>query len=132
MTITDPISDMLTRIRNAHGAKKQSVIIPASKEKEAILNVLQSEGYIRGYTREVVRTGIENLNVELKYYEGKPVITTIQRLSKPGRRVYVGIDDLKPIGNGLGINILSTSRGIMSDVQAKQINMGGELICSVF
>ncbi|MDP3371848.1 MAG: 30S ribosomal protein S8 [Candidatus Paracaedibacteraceae bacterium] len=132
MTMTDPISDMLTRIRNAHRANKQSVIVPASKEKEAILAVLQSEGYIRGFARENVRAGIDMINVELKYYEGNPVITTIERKSKPGRRVYVAISDIKPIANGLGINILSTSRGIMSDVQARQINVGGELICSVF
>lgn len=132
MTITDPISDMLTRIRNAHRAKKQCVNIPASKEKEAILSVLQSEGYIRGFSRSNIRPGIDMINVELKYYEGNPVITTIERKSKPGRRVYVAVSDIKPIANGLGINILSTSQGIMSDVQARQLNMGGELICSVF
>jgi small subunit ribosomal protein S8 len=132
MTMTDPISDMLTRIRNAHRANKSSVIVPASKEKEAILNVLQSEGYIRGFAREAVRPGIEMINVELKYFEGKPVISMLQRKSKPGRRVYVAVADIKPIANGLGINILSTSHGIMSDVQARQINVGGELICSVF
>lgn len=132
MTMTDPISDMLTRIRNAHRANKQSVIVPASKEKESILAVLQSEGYIRGFSRSNVRAGIDIINVELKYYEGNPVITTIQRKSKPGRRVYVSISDIKPIANGLGINILSTSQGIMSDVQARQMNVGGELICSVF
>lgn len=132
MTITDPISDMLTRIRNAHRANKQNVSIPASKEKEAILSVLQSEGYIRGFSRSNVRPGIDTINVELKYFEGNPVITTIERKSKPGRRVYVAVSDIKPIANGLGINILSTSQGIMSDVQARQLNMGGELICSVF
>ena len=132
MTITDPISDMLTRIRNAHRAQKQTVIVPASKEKEAILSVLQSEGYIRGFSRSNVRPGIDMINVELKYYEGNPVINTIERKSKPGRRVYVAVADIKPIANGLGINILSTSQGIMSDVQARQLNMGGELICSVF
>lgn len=132
MTMSDPISDMLTRIRNAHAAKKAKVSVPASKEKEAILSVLQSEGYIRNFTRENVKENIENIIVELKYYDGKPVITTIERRSTPGRRVYVGVSEIKPIANGLGINILSTSKGIMSDVKAKQMNVGGELICSVF
>jgi small subunit ribosomal protein S8 len=132
MTMTDPISDMLTRIRNAHRAQKETVRVPASKEKKAILDVLQSEGYIRGYTEENIRKGIDFITVELKYFEGNPVINTIERKSKPGRRVYVAIADIKPIANGLGINILSTSQGIMSDVQARQLNMGGELICSVF
>ena len=132
MTILDPIGDMLTRIRNAHSAKKQNVSMPASKQKEAILSVLQSEGYIRGFSRENVRAGVDNLIVELKYYEGTPVINTIQRRSKPGRRLYVAADEIKPVANGLGINILSTSKGIMSDVQARSSNIGGELICSVF
>lgn len=132
MTMSDPISDMLTRIRNAHAARKTSVSVPASKEKEAILNVLLSEGYIRAFSRETVRTNIENLIVELKYYDGKPVINSISRCSKPGRRVYVSVSEIKPVANGLGISILSTSQGIMSDVQARQLNVGGELLCSVF
>lgn len=132
MTMSDPISDMLTRIRNAHAARKAHVMVPASKEKEAILAVLQSEGYIRAYTRENVRPNIDEIRVELKYYDGKPVITQIQRRSTPGRRVYVGVSEIKPIANGLGINILATSQGIMSDVKAKQLNVGGELLCSVF
>lgn len=130
--MSDPISDMLTRIRNGHAASKESVVVPASKEKESILSVLQTEGYIRGFSRVEVKKGIENLIVELKYYEGKAVISMIQRRSTPGRRVYVGISDIKPIANGLGINILSTSHGIMSDVKARQLNVGGELLCSVF
>ena len=132
MTMTDPISDLLTRIRNAHAAHKHVVDVPASKEKEAILAALQSEGYIRGFNRENVRPGLDNIHVELKYHEAKPVISMIERKSRPGRRVYVAVSDIKPIANGLGINILSTSRGIMSDVQARQLNVGGELLCSVF
>ncbi len=132
MSMSDPISDMLTRIRNAHAARKANVLVPASNEKEAILSVLISEGYIRGFTRHNVRTNIDEFNVELKYFENKPVITNIQRRSTPGRRVYVAVSEIKPIANGLGINILSTSQGIMSDVQAKQLNIGGELLCSVF
>ena len=130
--MTDPISDMLTRVRNAHSAKKTTVNVPASNEKEAILKILHQEGYIRGYTRNNLRPGIDEFNVELKYHEGQSVITRIQRCSTPGRRVYVGVKEIKPVANGLGINILSTSQGIMSDVQARQLNIGGELICTVF
>jgi small subunit ribosomal protein S8 len=130
--MSDPISDMLTRIRNAHAANKTSVLVPASKEKEAILDVLVTEGYIRTFNRVSVRKGIDNLVVELKYFEGQPVISMLKRCSTPGRRVYVGIADIKPIANGLGINILSTSQGVMSDVKARQLNVGGELLCSVF
>jgi small subunit ribosomal protein S8 len=132
MTISDPISDMLARIRNGHMAKKSSVLVPASKEKEALLDVLLTEGYIRGFSKVNVRKGIDNLIVELKYHEGAPVITTIQRRSSPGRRVYVKLEEIKPVANGLGINIISTSKGIMSDVKARQLNVGGELLCSVF
>ena len=132
MTILDPMGDMLTRIRNGQRAMKENVDVPSSKVKEAVLAVLQSEGYIRGFSRRDIREGIAMLNVELKYYEGQPVIKMIQRCSKPGRRVYVQSSEIKPVANGLGINILSTSSGIMSDVEARRQNVGGELICSVF
>jgi small subunit ribosomal protein S8 len=111
---------------------KQNVAIPASKEKEAILKVLQAEGYIRSFHRVDVRHNIENLIVELKYVDSKPAIVSMKRISTPGRRVYTQISALKPIANGLGINILSTSSGIMSDVQAKSLNVGGEVLCSIF
>jgi small subunit ribosomal protein S8 len=126
------MGDMLTRIRNGQRAMKENVDVPSSKVKEAVLAVLQSEGYIRGFSRRDIREGIAMLNVELKYYEGQPVIKMIQRCSKPGRRVYVQSSEIKPVANGLGINILSTSSGIMSDVEARRQNVGGELICSVF
>lgn len=128
----DTIGDMLTRIRNGHSRNKKSVAAIFSKMCESILKVLLEEGYIRGYTVETLEKGFSQLCVELKYYEGKPVIRRIERYSRPGRRVYSGFRELKPFVNGLGIHILSTSQGIMSDVKARAQGLGGEIVCSVF
>ena len=132
MAMTDPLGDMLTRIRNGQRAKKDSVLSPASKLRARVLEVLQREGYIRGYSSEDVRPGVRILNIELKYSEGEPVIKEINRVSKPGRRVYSAIGDLKPVKNGLGISILSTSKGVMSDASARDANVGGEVLCRVY
>ncbi|MDR1476032.1 MAG: 30S ribosomal protein S8 [Holosporales bacterium] len=133
MSVVDSISDLITRIRNAQMARKSTVDAPMSKGREALLKVLLDEGYIRGYTIvDCPETGFKKLCVELKYFEGKPVICEIKRVSKPGRRVYSSIKDLQFVKNGLGINILSTDRGIMSDVEARKLHLGGEIVCSVF
>ena len=132
MTVTDPIADMLTRIRNAHMRKKATVRMPASRMRERILQVLQDEGYIRGFERIDLGGGKADIEVELKYYDGEPVIREITRVSKPGRRVYTSVEDMPLVYNGLGIAILSTSRGVMSDAQARELNVGGEVICTVF
>lgn len=132
MLITDPVGDLLTRIRNAQKARKAFADIPKSKEKEAVLKVLVSEGYISNYTVEKDVHGYEMLRAKLKYVGDRSVIQTIKRISKPGRRVYSSVKDLLPVNNGLGINILSTSKGIMSDVEARKASVGGEIICSVF
>ena len=132
MTMTDPIGDMLTRIRNGQRANKGAVNSPASKFRERVLDVLEREGYIRGYQRHEHDQGKPELQIELKYYEGRPVIQTIQRVSKPGRRVYSSIRDLSPYSNGLGIHILSTPKGVLSDSEARQQNVGGEILCRVF
>jgi small subunit ribosomal protein S8 len=130
MSMTDPIADMLTRIRNGQGARKVSVSMPASKAKEAVAKVLQDEGYILGFATE--GEGAEKqLSVELKYFEGVPVIETIQRSSKPGLRIYRGKDDLPKVLGGLGVAIVSTSAGVMSDRQAREQGIGGEVICVV-
>ncbi|MGB0697620.1 MAG: 30S ribosomal protein S8, partial [Rhodospirillaceae bacterium] len=113
MALSDPLGDMLTRIRNGQRARKNSVLAPASKLRENVLEVLQREGYIRGFERQPVRKGIEELRVELKYHEGEPVIREIARVSTPGRRVYSKIKDLPKVYNGLGISILSTPQGVM-------------------
>ncbi|GAB3117829.1 30S ribosomal protein S8 [Novispirillum itersonii] len=132
MSMTDPLGDMLTRIRNGQRAGKSSVVSPASKLRSTVLDVLVREGYIRGYERYNVRTGIDELRIELKYHEGQPVIKEITRVSKPGRRTYSKIKDLPKVYNGLGISILSTPRGVMSDHEARQANVGGEVIARVF
>jgi len=132
MSFSDPLGDMLTRIRNGQKAKKSSVISPASKLRENVLEVLKQEGYIRGYSRQKVSEGIEQLTVELKYYEDLPVIRSIDRVSKPGRRVYAKIKDLKPVNNGLGTVVLSTPKGVLSDGKARELNVGGEVLCNVF
>lgn len=128
----DTIGDMLTRIRNGHSRNKKSVIAIFSKMCESVLQVLLDEGYIRGYTVETSEKGFPQLRVELKYYEGKAVIQRIERRSTPGRRVYSGFRELKPFINGLGIHVLSTSSGVMSDVKARAQGVGGEVVCSVF
>ncbi|MDR1234381.1 MAG: 30S ribosomal protein S8 [Holosporales bacterium] len=133
MSIVDSISDLITRIRNAQMAQKRTVDSPMSRGREDVLKVLLNEGYIRGYSiLDCPETGFKKLHIELKYFEGKPVIYEIKRISKPGRRVYSSIKDLPFIKNGLGINILSTNRGVMSDVEARKCSIGGEVICSVF
>jgi small subunit ribosomal protein S8 len=132
MTMSDPLGDMLTRIRNAQRARVGSVRSPASKARASVLEVLQREGYIRGFTRVDVRPGVAELNIELKYLEGEPVIKEIDRVSKPGRRIYSKIADLPKVYNGLGIAILSTPRGVMSDGEARAANVGGEVLCRVF
>jgi small subunit ribosomal protein S8 len=131
MSLTDPLGDMLTRIRNAQSAGKAVVESPASKLRVNVLEVLKREGYIRGYT-QTEEAGKAKLTIELKYYEGSPVISAVSRVSKPGRRVYSGIKDLAKVRNGLGIAILSTPRGVMSDNDARAANVGGEVLCQVF
>lgn len=133
MSIVDSISDLITRIRNAQMASKKTVDSPMSRTREDVLKVLVNEGYIRGYTIvECEKTKHKILRIELKYFEGNPVITEIKRISKPGRRVYSSIKDLPFVKNGLGINILSTDKGIISDTDARKQSIGGEIICSVF
>jgi small subunit ribosomal protein S8 len=132
MAISDPIGDMLTRIRNAQAAGERQVVSPASKLRKSVLEVLEREGYIRGFSWSEVRTGIPQFTIELKYDEGSPVIKEIDRISKPGRRVYSKIKDLQKVYGGLGISILSTPRGVMSDTEARAANVGGEVLCRVF
>ena len=130
MSMSDPIADMLTRIRNGQSARKVSVSMPASKAKEAVAKVLQDEGYIQGFATE--GEGVQKeLKVELKYFEGMPVIEHIQRSSKPGLRIYRGKDELPKVLGGLGVAIVSTSAGVMSDRQAREKGIGGEVICVV-
>ena len=132
MSMTDPIADMLTRIRNGLQAGKSVVSSPASKTRQRILDVLQREGYIRGYSRIDGEANHAELSIELKYMEGEPVIRTINRVSKPGRRVYSSVGDLPRIHNGLGISIVSTPKGVLSDAEARESNVGGEVLCTVF
>jgi len=132
MSMSDPLGDMLTRIRNGQAAHKSIVQSPASKIRANVLEVLQREGYIRGYKREETGEGFAELKIELKYVDGEPVIREITRISKPGRRVYSRIADLPRVYNGLGISILSTPRGVMSDNEARAANVGGEILCRVF
>ena len=132
MSMSDPLGDMLTRIRNAQRIGKATVVTPASRLRRGVLEVLIREGYIRGYTEREVRPGIKEFVVELKYYNGKPVIQEIARVSKPGRRVYSGIKDLRKVYGGLGISILSTPKGVLSDNDARAANVGGEVLCRVF
>ena len=132
MTMSDPLGDLLTRIRNAQRARSNTVRSPASKARVSVLDVLQREGYIRGFTKVDIRPGVAELNIELKYLDGEPVIKEIDRVSKPGRRIYSKIADLPRVYNGLGIAILSTPRGVMSDGEARAANVGGEVLCRVF
>ncbi len=131
MSNTDPISDMLTRIRNAHMRNKTKVAVPTSKLREHVLEVLHKEGYIRGFAI-IEKDGKSEIEVELKYFDGAPVIKEIQRVSKPGRRVYASVATLPSVFNGLGISILSTPKGVMSDQEARAQNVGGEVLCTVF
>lgn len=130
MSMTDPIADMLTRIRNGQKARKVSISMPASSAKEAVAKVLKDEGYITGHSTDGAGAS-KSLTVELKYFEGVPVIENIQRASKPGLRIYRGKDDLPKVLGGLGVAIVSTSAGVMSDAQAREKGIGGELICIV-
>ncbi len=132
MTMTDPLGDMLTRIRNAQLRSKSKVSTPASKLRRRVLDVLAEEGYIRGYATVDYDSGRSEFEIELKYFDGKPVIKELQRVSKPGRRVYSSVRDLPTIHNGLGVAILSTPKGVMSDSKARDENVGGEVLCSVF
>lgn len=132
MSLSDPLGDLLTRIRNGQRAGKAVIETPASKLRANVLDVLKREGYIRGYETREVKPGFAEIKVELKYAEGQPVIRRIDRVSKPGRRVYSGIKDLPKVYNGLGISILSTPRGVMSDVEARAANVGGEILARVF
>ena len=130
MSFSDPLGDMLTRIRNAIMRGRTSVSTPASNLRGRVLDVLAEEGFIRGYS-EVESDGFKVFDIELKYYEGEAVIREIQRVSKPGRRVYSSVKSLPQIRNGLGIAILSTSKGVMSDTAAREANVGGEILCQV-
>jgi len=132
MNVTDPIGDMLTRIRNAQQRGKSKVASPSSRLRERVLEVLQSEGYIRGFAVTERATGQAELEVELKYFDGEPGIREIKRVSKPGRRVYASVGELPTIYNGLGVAIMSTSKGVMSDSKARENNVGGEVLCTVF
>ena len=132
MSLGDPLGDMLTRIRNAIGRKKSKVSTPASKLRARVLDVLKAEGYIRDYAQVDFDNGKSEIEIELKYYEGAPVIREIARVSKPGRRVYVSVKSIPSVANGLGISILSTPKGVMADHQAREQNVGGEVLCQVF
>jgi small subunit ribosomal protein S8 len=132
MTMTDPLGDMLTRIRNGQQARKTKITSPASRLRTNVLEVLKREGFIRGFSKQEIRTGISEIEIELKYHEGDPVIREISRVSTPGRRVYSGVKDLPRVYDGLGISILSTPRGVLSDSEARDQNVGGEILCRVF
>ncbi len=132
MSVSDPIGDMLTRIRNAIGRRKTKVTTPASKLRARVLDVLQAEGYIRGYTQSEFVNGKSEIEIELKYFENAPVIRELSRISKPGRRVYVSVKSIPQVANGLGISILSTPKGVMADHEAREQNVGGELLCRIF
>lgn len=129
--VNDPISDMLARIRNAQMRSKAKVAIPPSKMRERVLEVLAKEGYIRGFAT-IEKDGKSEIEVELKYFDGVPVIKEMARVSKPGRRVYASVDTLPSVFNGLGISILSTPKGVMSDQDARAQNVGGEVLCTIF
>jgi small subunit ribosomal protein S8 len=131
MSMNDPLGDLLSRIRNAQMRNKSKVSSPSSKLRESVCEVLKSEGYIRGYA-VVERDGRAEIEVELKYFEGEPVIREIERISKPGRRVYTSVKNLPRINNGLGVAIVSTPKGVMADHAARDANVGGEILCTVF
>jgi small subunit ribosomal protein S8 len=131
MALTDPLGDLLTRIRNGQRARKDSVVTPASKLRARVLDVLQREGYSRGYSEEEL-AGHSGLRIELKYFEGQPAIQHVARVSKPGRRVYSGSQELPRVRNGLGMVIVSTPKGVLSDAEARDQNVGGEVLAEVF
>jgi len=132
MSMSDPLGDMLTRIRNAQRARHSSCVAPASRLRANVLDVLKRQGFIRGFAAEQLRPGVAQLRIELKYDAGEPVIKEITRISKPGRRVYSRIKELPRVYAGLGVSILSTPRGVMSDAEARAANVGGEILCRVF
>lgn len=132
MSMNDPLGDMLTRIRNAQMRGKSTVRTPGSKLCAWVLDVLKAEGYIRGYEEVTTEAGHKELEISLKYYEGTPVIRELARVSKPGRRVYAGAKEIPMVRNGLGVSIVSTPKGVMSDAAARSANVGGEVLCTVF
>ena len=132
MALTDPLGDLFTRIRNAQMRSKSKVSTPGSKLRARVLDVLKSEGYIRGYAIVEFENGRTEFEIELKYFDGEPVIREISRVSKPGRRVYASVKALPRINNGLGVAILSTPKGVMADHAARDSNVGGEILCTVF
>jgi small subunit ribosomal protein S8 len=132
MSVNDPLGDMLTRIRNAQMRRKNKVTTPGSRLRANVLDVLRAEGYIRDYSSTDFGNGRTEFEIELKYYEGEPVIRTIERVSKPGRRVYSAVSNMPRVANGLGITIISTPKGVMADHSAREQNVGGEVLCRVF
>ena len=132
MNLNDPIGDMITRIRNAQSRTKAKVSTPGSKLRRSVLEVLKTEGYIRDYATVEHKDGRSEFEIELKYFDGEPVIREIERVSKPGRRVYVSVRNLPRINNGLGVAIVSTPKGVMADHAARDANVGGEILCTVF
>ena len=132
MAVNDPVGDMLTRIRNAQMRRKSTVSTPGSRLRAHVLDVLKSEGYIRGYSSVEYGNGRTEFEIELKYFDGEPVIRTIERVSKPGRRVYSSVAAMPRVANGLGVTILSTPQGVMADHEAREKNVGGEVLCMVF
>ena len=132
MSMNDPLGDMLTRIRNAQMRRKNKVKTPGSRLRANVLDVLRNEGYIRDYSSTDFGNGRTEFEIELKYYEGEPVIRTIERVSKPGRRVYSAVSNMPRVANGLGITIVSTPKGVMADHTAREQNVGGEVLCRVF
>ena len=132
MPMIDPLGDMLTRIRNAQMRGKSKVTTPGSRLRANVLDVLRDEGYIRGYSTAEFGNGRTEFEIELKYFDGSPVIREIQRVSKPGRRVYSAVDAMPRVANGLGITIISTPKGVMADHAAREQNVGGEVLCRVF
>ena len=132
MTMSDPLGDMLTRIRNAQMRKSSKVSTPGSRLRQNVLDVLKSEGYIRGYATVDYENGRSEFEIELKYFDGQPVIRQIERVSRPGRRVYASVKNIPRVMNGLGVSIISTPKGVMSDDEARDQNVGGDVLCRVF
>jgi small subunit ribosomal protein S8 len=132
MAITDPIGDLLSRIRNGQLRGLAKIKSPNSRLRARLLDVLQAEGFIRGYAEVEFKTGMREIEIELKYHEGRPVIRELKRVSTPGRRVYASVKDLKPHRQGLGVSIVSTPQGVMTDTAAREKNVGGEILCQVF
>jgi len=132
MAMSDPLGDMLARIKNGQHANKKTIKTPASKLRTSVLDVLKNEGYIRGFSEAKDERGLPFINIELKYFDGEPVIHELQRVSKPGRRVYAKVGELPRVFSGLGVSILSTPRGVMTDTDARAANVGGEILCKVF